>query len=68
VFGKPMRISAERGRVLEAGDRIAVVTTHPSAVVRQRGEPDFPQAFDALVHDLVVAAGAASSAEPVSKE
>ena len=68
VFGKPMRITAERGKVLEAGDRIAVVTTHPSAVVRLHGDPDFPQAFDALVHDLVVAAEAASNAVPVSKE
>jgi DNA polymerase len=60
VFGRPVRITAERGKVLETGDRLAVVTTHPSAVVRLHGEPGFPEAFDALVRDLRVAATASS--------
>lgn len=58
VFGRPVRIGAERGRRLEAEGRTAFVTTHPSAVLRRRGEPDFDDAFDALVGDLESAAKA----------
>lgn len=61
VFGRPVRISQERGQVQVLGDRLAVITTHPSAVVRLHGEPDFPKAFDALVADLSIAVGAASA-------
>jgi uracil-DNA glycosylase len=56
VFGRPVRIGAERGTVLQdAEGRAAVLTAHPSAVLRQRGEPGYPEAFDALVADLQLA-------------
>jgi uracil-DNA glycosylase family protein len=59
VFGRPVRIGAERGSVIPVGDRNAVLTTHPSAVLRLRGEPGYDEAFDALARDLSIAAGAA---------
>jgi uracil-DNA glycosylase family protein len=58
VFGRPVRIGAERGVVLETRGRKALITSHPSAVLRLKGEPGFDDAFAALVADLQVAAGA----------
>ena len=57
VFGRPVRIGAERGSVLEARGAKAVIRNHPSAVLRLSGTPDFDAAFDALVADLRLAAG-----------
>lgn len=60
VLGRPVRIGAERGQVLDdelPGHR-AVLTTHPSAVVRLRGKPDWDEAFASLVADLAVAGDA----------
>ena len=59
VFGRPVRIGAERGSVVPAGGRSAVLTAHPSAVLRLRGEPGYDEAFDALARDLSIAAAAA---------
>lgn len=56
VLGRNVRIGAERGAVLQAGPRRALITTHPSAVLRLRGTPEFDGAFDALVRDLALAA------------
>ncbi|MCP2266577.1 UdgX family uracil-DNA binding protein [Promicromonospora thailandica] len=59
VLGRPVRIGAERGQVLDAADGAehrVVLTTHPSAVLRLRGTPDYAEAFAALVADLRLAA------------
>jgi DNA polymerase len=61
VFGRPVRIGAERGMVLQAAGRSAVITSHPSAVLRLKGEPGYDEAFDALVSDLRLAVTAASA-------
>jgi DNA polymerase len=59
VLGRPVRIGAERGRLLDdLPGRLAVVTTHPSAVVRIRARQDRDDALAALVADLRVAAEA----------
>lgn len=56
VFGRPVRIGAERGEpVASAAGRTAVLTTHPSAVVRLKGKDGYDEAFAALVADLGVA-------------
>jgi uracil-DNA glycosylase len=52
VFGRPVRIGAERGTVQDVGGRAVLLTTHPSAVLRMRGEPGFDEAFEALARDL----------------
>lgn len=60
VLGRPVRVTAERGGLLSApagdsapgGAHAVLVTTHPSAVVRLRGTPEFDAAFDELVADL----------------
>ncbi|WP_448073122.1 UdgX family uracil-DNA binding protein [Georgenia yuyongxinii] len=61
VLGRTVRITAERGEVLTRpgpdGDLRVLLTTHPSAVVRLRGRPEFEAAFAALVADLRRAAG-----------
>lgn len=56
VMGRPVRIGAERGTVLEApaGCR-ALITTHPSALLRLRGRGGYQEAFGQLVSDLSVA-------------
>lgn len=58
VFGRAVRIGAERGTVSEVGGRSTLLTTHPSAVLRMKGEPTFDEAFAALVTDLRTAAAA----------
>ncbi|MFC7406371.1 UdgX family uracil-DNA binding protein [Georgenia alba] len=58
VLGHDVRVGEVRGQVLEAeqdaGYRV-VVTTHPSAVLRLRGKPEWDAAFAALVEDLGLA-------------
>lgn len=56
VFKRVVKITAERGKAIELDGRVVVVTTHPSAVVRLRGTPEFDATFDELVRDLEVAA------------
>ncbi|GMA96531.1 UdgX family uracil-DNA binding protein [Pseudolysinimonas kribbensis] len=60
VLGRDVRIGAERGRVLEESDPPALITTHPSALLRTRDPADRDAAFAALVADLRVAHEAAS--------
>jgi DNA polymerase len=57
VLGPQVRVTRDRGRVLDRADRgyDTLVTVHPSAVLRTR-PPDRDAAFEALVHDLEVAA------------
>ncbi|MGN6743187.1 MAG: UdgX family uracil-DNA binding protein [Amnibacterium sp.] len=63
LFGRVVRIGAERGRVLEHAipdsDTKALLTAHPSAVLRMRDEPGYDAAYAALVTDLRTAAAAA---------
>ncbi len=59
VLGRPVRIGAERGAVLDGpAGRHAVITTHPSAVLRLRSRGGYDEAFAELVSDLRVAASA----------
>jgi uracil-DNA glycosylase len=58
VLGRPVKIGAERGHLLdELPGRRALITTHPSALLRLRGRGGWDEAFEALVADLRVAAG-----------
>ncbi|HEU4808137.1 MAG TPA: uracil-DNA glycosylase family protein [Homoserinimonas sp.] len=58
VVGRPVRIGAERGKVLEetVGDARVRVTAHPSSVLRLRGRDGWEEALDQLVADLEVVA------------
>lgn len=60
VLGRTVRIQAERGRLMRpeaagAGDAEVLITTHPSALLRLRGEPGWDEALDGFVRDLEVA-------------
>lgn len=57
VLGRPVRIGAERGAVLDDVEPATVITTHPSALLRLRGKGGYDEAFAELVADLKVAAG-----------
>ena len=59
VLGRPVTIGAERGIPIPAGDRVAVVTIHPSAVLRLRDTSERQAAIAGLVSDLKTAADAA---------
>ena len=53
VFGRSRTIRSLRGRPHEIDDGVrALVTVHPSALLRMRGEEERHRAFDALVADL----------------
>jgi DNA polymerase len=56
ILGRPVAVNRERGRLITITDRSVVVTTHPSAVLRLRGQDRFDEAMDALVGDLETAA------------
>ena len=61
VLGRAVRVGAERGTPLTGrDDRVVVLTTHPSAVLRLRGKDDYAAAFASLVNDLGVALRAGS--------
>ena len=58
ALGSKVRVTRDRGVVIPAGDAFghdALVTIHPSAVLRMRG-PEREAAFDDLVHDFQEAA------------
>ena len=60
VLGRPVRVTAERGRVLDVDDAPRVVlTTHPSALLRLRERAEREAAFAAFVDDLRLASDAA---------
>jgi uracil-DNA glycosylase family protein len=60
VMGKAMTINANRGRLMALpGDAQALITVHPSYLLRLQDERDKRREFDLLVKDLRVAAKAA---------
>jgi len=63
LFGRPVRIGAERGTVLEGAipdsSAKALLTAHPSAVLRMQRDPGYDEAYAALVRDLRTAAAVA---------
>lgn len=59
VLGRPVKVGAERGTLQQLDARQVLLTTHPSAVVRLRGTPEYADAYAALVGDLQVAVRAA---------
>jgi uracil-DNA glycosylase len=62
VLEREVKIGAERGRLLEPGPlgvAPVVITTHPSALLRTRGEAERAEAFERFVADLRVAREAA---------
>lgn len=61
VLGRPVTIGAERGTPIPTSGRVAVVTIHPSAVLRLRDPGDRDAAIAGLVADLKTAAQAARS-------
>lgn len=65
LFGRPVRIGAERGRVLQGAlpdsGALSLLTAHPSAVLRMRGDSGYDDAYAALVADLKTAAAAAAA-------
>lgn len=59
VLGRTVRVTAERGRLLEgSGGPAVVLTVHPSAVLRLRGTPEWDPAFEEFTADLRTAARA----------
>lgn len=62
---KALSINANRGRLIELPDhRRAVITVHPSYLLRLLEERDKRREFDRLVKDLRFAADAANEARP----
>lgn len=61
VLGRPVTVGAERGTPIPVGDRVAVVTIHPSAVLRLRDSGERDAAIAGLVADLRTAARVAGS-------
>lgn len=63
VLGRPVRVGAERGKLLPGPAEIApsgvLLTTHPSALLRLRNAEDREPAFAQLVADLGIARDAA---------
>jgi DNA polymerase len=58
ALGSKVRVTNDRGVVIPAGDAFphdALVTIHPSAVLRMRG-PERDAGFEELVQDLLEAA------------
>ena len=59
VLGRTVRVTAERGRLLEGEAGPAVLlTVHPSAVLRLRGTPEWDPAFEEFCADLRTAVSA----------
>lgn len=58
VLGRAVKVTAERGQVIEDPDGGApvVLTTHPSALLRLRERGGYEEAFRLLVADLGIAA------------
>jgi DNA polymerase len=60
VLGRKAQIAAERGRTFPSGDGLAVVTYHPSAILRVSDEPTQRELVSMLVSDLGLAKAAAA--------
>ncbi len=52
LFGPSFRVGQARGQALELDGHPAVATIHPSAALRLRGKPEFPEVYEGLVDDL----------------
>lgn len=62
VFGPRVRVTRDRGRLIESPlAPAAALTLHPSAILRQRGREEREEAFAALVEDLRFIARAVGS-------
>ncbi len=59
VLDRAVKINEVRGTVLSGGEVPVVVTTHPSALLRLRGQGGWDAAFAELVADLRTARDAA---------
>ena len=56
VFGRPVKIGETRGRIIELDDSVgALVTVHPSYLLRIREEEDKKTAWKAFLSDLRIA-------------
>jgi uracil-DNA glycosylase family protein len=65
LMGRPLTINANRGRLMVLpGALQALITVHPSYLLRLREERDKRREFDLLVKDLRLAAEAARKARP----
>ena len=62
LVGKTLGIAANRGRALALGDRVVLVTYHPSAVLR--GDERADELRKAIVDDLMAAREAAAEGSP----
>jgi uracil-DNA glycosylase len=62
LMGKPLTINANRGRLIPVRGFQALITVHPSYLLRLREERDKRREFDLLVKDLGLAAEAARKA------
>ena len=58
LLGSSVRIGRDRGRPMESAlAELVTLTTHPSAILRQRDEAERGAAMDAFVSDLSAVAG-----------
>jgi DNA polymerase len=65
LLRKPMTINANRGRLIALpGTLMALITVHPSYLLRLREERDKRREFDRLVKDLQLADEATRQARP----
>ncbi len=55
LFGKAMAIGANRGRIQSLGDRDALITIHPSYLLRLPDEESKTREYSAFVRDLMLA-------------
>ena len=60
VLGRPTAIGPTRGKVIELADGAAIVTIHPSWLLRIRDDADRTREFEAFVKDLSLARKAAA--------
>jgi DNA polymerase len=64
LMRKPLTINANRGRLITMAGFQALITVHPSYLLRLQEERDKRREFDLLVKDLRFAAEAARKARP----
>jgi DNA polymerase len=64
LMRKPLTINANRGRLIPLRGFQALITVHPSYLLRLQEERDKRREFDLLVKDLGLAAEAARKARP----
>lgn len=52
LLNSPIKVTKERGRILDSGLGSVLITVHPSSLLRRMGGPDKERDFDAFVQDL----------------